>query len=199
MRAGMRLVRGMMALAIAASVVAPASATTLVRESLDELVAGNATIIVGEVLDSRSYWNEDRNFILTDVRVAVSDVLKGNPRDNEITVTIMGGRVGDLTTLIIGGAELIPGSSYVLFLNQEDLPGVKGVATVRDHCQGVFDLAIAADGLRAVSQANRHPLVPDKLGYVDAPGGVEGFPLRAMMQSIREIVERPQGAGREVK
>lgn len=198
MRAGMRLARGVMALAIAAGVVAPASATTLVRASLDELVAGNATVVVGEVLDARSYWNEERNFILTDVRVAVSDVLKGNPRGNEITVTIMGGRVGDLTTLIIGGAELVPGNSYVLFLNQEDLPGIENVTTVRDHCQGVFDLTIARDGLRAVSQANRHPLVPDKLGYVDAPGGVEGFPLRAMMQSIREIVERPQGASREV-
>lgn len=193
------LLRGAVALAIAASVVAPASATTLVRASLGDLVAGNGTIVVGEVVDAYSYWSEDGSFILTDVRVAATDVLKGNLRDKEFTLTIMGGRVGDITTLILGGAELMPGNSYVLFLNEENLPGAKGVRTVRDHCQGVFELTMARDGLRAVSQANRHPLVPDMLGYVDAEGGVEGFPLPAMMNSIRELVDRPQGIRREVQ
>ena len=59
--------------------------------------------------------------------------------------------------------------------------------TVRDLCQGAFDLVIGKDGLRAVSQANRHPLVPDRLGYIDAPGGVEGMPFNAMIQSIRSL------------
>ncbi|HJX29308.1 MAG TPA: hypothetical protein VJ885_15470 [Thermoanaerobaculia bacterium] len=181
----------MMALAIAASIAAPASATTLRRASLDELVAGNGTIVVGEVLGARSYWNAAKNFILTDVRLEVSDVLKGEPKGREITITIMGGRVGDKTTLIIGGPELIPGNSYVLFLNEENLPGVRGVTTVRDLAQGAFDLKIGRDGLRAVSQANGHPLVPDHLGYIDAAGGVEGMPLVAMMRSIREIASKP--------
>jgi hypothetical protein len=184
------LLRGAMALAIAASVVAPAGATTLIRESLDELVAGNRAVVVGEVVDAHSYWNEDHTFILTDVRVAVHEALKGDVAERELTVTIMGGRVGELTTLIVGGPEMIPGNSYVLFLNQENLPGVENALTVRDLCQGVFDVKIGRDGLRAVSQANSHPLVPDRLGYIDAPGGAEGMPLTAMMQSIRETVDR---------
>jgi hypothetical protein len=180
-----------MALAIAASVAAPASATTLRRASLDELVAGNGTIVVGEVLGARSYWNAAKNFILTDVRLEVSDVLKGEPKGKEITITVMGGRVGDKTTLIIGGPQLIPGNSYVLFLNEENLPGVQGATTVRDLAQGAFDLKIGREGLRAVSQANGHPLVPDSLGYIDAAGGVEGMPLVAMMRSVREIASKP--------
>jgi hypothetical protein len=193
------MLRGVMALAIAAGVVAPASATTLVRASLDKLVADNATVVVGDVVDSSSYWNEDGSFILTDVRFAVSETLKGRPSGREITITLMGGRVGDLTTLIVGGAQLIPGRSYVLFLNAENLPGVQGALTVRDHVQGAFDLVLAKDGLRAVSQANSHPLVPDAKGYLDAPGGVEGMPLTAMIQSIHESIERRQGAGPEVQ
>ncbi|HSK75240.1 MAG TPA: hypothetical protein VLQ45_02185 [Thermoanaerobaculia bacterium] len=183
------LMRGAMALAIAASVAAPASATTLVRASLDELVAGNEAVVVGEVVDVESYWNAEHTFILTDVRFSVSEVLKGNQR-GELTVTLMGGRVGDLTTLIIGGPQLFPGNSYVLFLNEESLPGVQAL-TVRDLVQGAFDVVMAKDGLRAVSQANSHPLIADKQGYMDAPGGVEGFPLTAMMTSIREIAARP--------
>jgi hypothetical protein len=184
------LLRGAMALALAAGAVAPASATTLVRESLDDLVAGNRAVVVGEVLDASSYWNEDHTFILTDVRVAVHEALKGDVNGRELTVTIMGGRVGEITTLIVGGPELIPGNSYVLFLNEENLPGAERALTVRDLVQGAFDVKIGREGLRAISQANSHALLPDRSGYIDAPGGVEGMPLNAMMQSIRETVDR---------
>ncbi len=178
---------GVAAVAIAASLAVPANATTLRRMALEELVAANRTVVVGQVVDARSYWNKEKTFILTDVRIAVNDVLKGKLQDQELTVTLMGGRVGELTTLIVGGPELLPGKSYLLFLNEERLPGVKA-QTVRDLCQGAFDLVIGKDGLRAVSQANRHPLIPDNLGYVDAPGGVEGVPFNAMIQSIRGLV-----------
>jgi hypothetical protein len=191
MRAVSSWVRVALAITIAAGIVASAGATTLRRASLEDLVAGNRTVIVGEVRDSHSYWNEERTFILTDVRIAAKDVLKGNPRTRELTVTIMGGRVDDLTTLIVGGAELIPGRSYVLFLNEDDLPGVKAVPTVREHSQGVFEIVRARDGVRAISQAKGHPLVPDALGFVDPPGGEEGLLLDTMIQSIRKMADRP--------
>ena len=191
--------RGIAALAVAMTVAVPASATTLVRASLDDLAKGNGTVVVGEVLDVHSYWNEDGSFILTDVRVSAADYVKGGRRDREFTVTLLGGSVGDLTTLIIGGAQLIPGKSYVMFLNEERLPGVDRALTVRDHCQGVFDLVMTKSGLRAISQANGHPLVPDASGYVDAPGGVEGIPFDAMMRSIRETAVRPRGNSPEVQ
>lgn len=186
-----RWLRGAMAFAIVASVIAPASATTLKRASLDELVAGSRSVVVGEVIDSRSYWNEDHSFILTDVELAVADVAKGERRDN-LTVTIMGGRVGDTTTLIIAGPELIPGKSYVLFLNEENLPGARAL-TVRDLAQGTFEVKLDRKGeLRAVSQANAHALLPDAFGSVKAAGGAEGFPLNSMIGAIRDI-ERHQG------
>jgi hypothetical protein len=192
------LLRGAMALALVASAVAPASATTLIRESLDGLVAGNRAIVVGEVVDASSYWNEDHSFILTDVRVAVHEAIKGNVKDREITVTIMGGRVGEITTLIVGGPELIPGNSYVLFLNEENLPGAERALTVRDLCQGTFDVSIGSGGLRAISQANRQPLLPDARGSFEAEGGAEGFPMSSLIQSIRDMVGR-DAARREVK
>ena len=191
---------GMAAALAVAGVVAfaalPAGATTLMRAGLDDLTAANSTIVVGEVLDVHSYWNADGTFILTDVTIAADEVVKGEASAKELTVTLLGGTVGDITTLIVGGPELIPGSSYVLFLNEENLPGAANVRTVRDLCQGVYDVVLGDGGLRAVSQANRHPLVPDAKGYVDAPGGVEGMPFDAMMQSIREHLDRPQGAPR---
>jgi hypothetical protein len=196
MRPAQKLLRGALALAIAAGAAAPSSATTLLRQSLDDLVAGNGTVVLGEVLDTRSYWNAEGTFILTDVRVAAQEILKGRAKERELTFTILGGTVGDKTVLIVGGPELIRGSSYMLFLDEEDLPGAPGARTVRDHSQGIFDVKIAKDGLRAISQASRHPLVPDARGSSVAPGGKEGLPLASMMQTVRELVDRSR---REVK
>jgi hypothetical protein len=175
-----------------------ADATTLIRAGLDSLVKANRTIVVGEVRDVHSYWNQEGTFILTDVRIQATDVLKGNPRDTDLTITILGGTVGDLTTLIVAGAELIPGKSYVLFLQEDNLPGVRGVRTVRQHAQGVFEVVKARDGVRAISQASRHPLYPDALGFVDPPGGAKGLLLSDMVRSIRQIAGR-QAALQEVR
>jgi hypothetical protein len=188
MREWRNLCHGALMVALAFGVAAQASATTLMRAGLDELTTGNSTIVVGKVLDAHSYWNESGTFILTDVRVAVQDVLKGQVKGGELTLTIMGGTVGDLTSLIVGGAELRPENSYVLFLGERNLPGVKEKAlTVSDHCQGVFDLVLAGEGLKAVSQANRHPLVPDRQGLSEPPGGAEGLALDSMIRSIRNL------------
>jgi hypothetical protein len=185
-----------MALAIAAA-AAPSGATTLVRASLPELVANNRTVVIGEVVDSHSYWNEPHTFMLTDVRIQATEVLKGDPKDTDFTVTLLGGTVDDLTTVIVGGAELVPGKSYVLFLQEDDLPGVHNVRTVREQSQGVFDIVKARDGVRAISQANRLPLHPDALGFVDPPGGAKGLLLNDLIRSVRETAAR-QGNHQEV-
>lgn len=193
-----RLLRGALVLAIAASIVAPAGATTLVRADLDKLAAENATVVLGEVENVHSYWNADGTFILTDVYFKAHEVIKGDlQKRRELKITLMGGTVGDLTTLIIGAPELVPGNTYVLFLNEEDLPGAPSALTVRDLVQGAFDVVMTKDGLRAVSQANGHPLLPDTAGYMDAPGSVEGLDLKSMIHSIRELAVDPQVENRE--
>jgi hypothetical protein len=54
--------------------------TTLIRQGLERLTSDDEGIMVARVLDTRSYWNADHSFILTDVRVRPSRVLKGRPR-----------------------------------------------------------------------------------------------------------------------
>jgi hypothetical protein len=182
-------IRQFFLLTLALWITAPLGATTLVRQDLDALVTSNQRVIVGEVIDAVSYWNEDKTFILTDVRIAPDETIKGKA-EGELIVTLLGGKVGDLTTLIVGGAELVPGRSYVLFLNPEKLPGARQALTLPDHCQGAFEITSKRGGLRAVSQASRHPLAPDRSGRIDAPGGAEGFPLATLLESLRGTVKR---------
>lgn len=174
------------AVALSLCAAGAAEATTLRRVGIRELTAANATIVVGEVVDARSYWNAEHTFVLTDVRVAPSDVLKGAHAGGDVTLTLMGGTVGDRSVLIVGGARLEPGRSYVLFLNDEDLPGAPRVRTVRDHCQGVFDVVTGRDGVtRAVSQAGTTHLAPDDGGERRAPGAAAGLPLSDLVQQVR--------------
>src|SRR5262249_2719600 len=158
--------------AVLAPLPARAHATTLVHRGLEQLTAENDFILQADVLDIHSYWNVGHTFIFTDVHVRPTRVLKGAAAA-DLSFTVMGGTVEGTTILVVGGADLAPGSEYVLFLRQADLPGAPARLTVRDLAQGVFDVR---DG-RAISQAASAGLLPDALGNTDAPGGADGFPL----------------------
>jgi hypothetical protein len=164
----------------------PAGATTLIREGLDKLTAANEVVVYGRVLDIHSHWNADRTMIVTDVRVRAAEVLKGDRQAREITFTMLGGTVGDITTLIIGGPDLVPGSDYILFLNRERLVD-QDVLTVRDLVQGAFEISDLGAGRRVYSQAVTHPLIPDASGIDDPPGGAEGLALDDMLTQVRQL------------
>lgn len=185
------------AIALALGCVASADATTMVRASLEDLTAAHETVVVGEVMGARSYWNAARSLIFTDVRVAPTEVLKGSA-GAEITVTLLGGTVGDRTAMIVAGASLQTGRSYVLFLGRGTLPGAADALTPSYLSQGVFDLAEGTDGVtHAVSQAASHPLVADRFGRTDPAGGPDGLPLHELTQRILDAVR--QGPAEEVQ
>jgi hypothetical protein len=162
-----------------------AGATTLIRQGLDQLTKGSETIVQATILDIHSYWNADHYFILTDLRMRPSRILKGDAAD-DVICTVMGGSVGDVTTLIVGGADLAPGSEYVLFLAHADLPGAANRLTIRDHSQGVFEIV----GGRAFSQAIGEPLLPDEGGMIDVPGGAGGLDLDELIDQVHSYSNR---------
>ena len=188
MRSSPHVARIVLALVLTVLFAIPAGATTLIRQGLDQLTAGNEAVVYGRVLDIHSYWNSDHDMIMTDVRVRASQVLKGDHAAREISFTLLGGTVGDITTLIIGGPDLVPGSEYVLFLNRERLHGERTVLTVRDLVQGAFEVADLGAGRRVYSQALAHGLLPDAAGLSDPVGGAEGLAVDEMLTQIRRLV-----------
>jgi hypothetical protein len=176
-----RVIPCLLSLAAIVSLAAPASATSLVRRGIEDLTRDNETVVQASVLDIHSYWNAAHTFIFTDVHVRASAKFKGAPAD-ELNFTVMGGTVGQTTTLIVGGPDLAPGSDYVLFLSHTDLPGAPWLLTVRDLCQGVF----AVRNGRAFSQAIGEPLLPDAQGIAETPGGADGLPLGTLAQQIHD-------------
>lgn len=185
----MRWLRLVTPLLAVAALAAPAAATTLIRQGLENLVHENGMIVQGKVVDLHSYWNQDHTFILTDVRVRPTTGFKSFRPGNDVSFTILGGMVGETTTLIVGGPVLVPGTEYLLFLNNEDLPGVAQALTVRDLVQGVFEVGIVNGQRRFFSQALGHPLTPDVQGRSDVPGGDAGIEASDMMAQIRKAID----------
>jgi len=187
MRLSPHVTRCALALALTVVTAIPAGATTLIRQGLDKLTAENQSVVHGKVLDIHSYWNADHSMILTDIRVVPSAVLKGDPAAREVTFTMLGGTVGEVTTLIIGGPEFVPGAEYVLFLNREQLRDDLEVLTVRDLSQGAFEIADLGAGRRVYSQALGHPLLVDGEGLSEPPGGREGLTLDEIFTQVRKF------------
>jgi hypothetical protein len=183
------IIRTAVALAMAALFAASAGATTLIREGVDKLTTGHEQVLLGKVVDLHSYWNADQSFLYTDVRVRPSQSLKGRATGNaDVTLTLMGGTVGETTVLIVGGPEFVPGSEYVLFLGRGDLAGTKkNVLTIPSLSQGVFEVVSLGGVRRAVSQAWNQPLLPDDDGEGTPPGGPEGLELDALMSQVRNL------------
>lgn len=176
----------------------PAQASTFRQADVEELTRQNSTVMVGKVVDSFSYWNEDGTAILTDVTVQPESLLKGaKTQQGSTTLTLLGGEVDGLRQVIIGGAELELGESYVIFASQSDLPGAEKVQTLPDHSQGVFEISLGNDGeLRAKSQARNIPLKPGKTGAKSAPGGLDGLDFNQLLQTVTSVVNsQKEGVG----
>lgn len=100
--------------------------------------------------------------------------------------------------MIVGGAELVPGRSYLLFLTPGRLAGGERELTVREHVQGAFDLDEEDGQWVARSQARVHRLVADERGLSNPVGGSDGVPLAQLLDAIRVLDRQPAGR-REVK
>src|ERR1051326_7509290 len=93
-----------LAITLFSSLVTTAHATTLLHRNIEALTDENELVVQGEVLKTQSYWSN--GFILTDVALRLSQVLKGTLQEGDLRFTLIGGRVGETTALVIDGAEL---------------------------------------------------------------------------------------------
>lgn len=112
----------------------PMAATTVRALDIDGLVGTADVIVTGTVLESEAYWTEDGKLILTRHRIVVEETLKG-AGTGEVTVTTVGGTVGDVTLQVSGMAAFRDGERALVFLENSG-----GYSTVVGLAQGKFSL-----------------------------------------------------------
>ena len=94
----------------------------VMQMSADQLTDTAATIVVAQATATHSYWTNPggatwatKGTIVTDVRLAVYEVLKGGAR-RTMTITVPGGTVGKASMPVEDAPRFVPGLTYVVFL-----------------------------------------------------------------------------------
>ncbi len=119
-------------------------------QSLDALARQSTDVVRGDVLSVESFWNDDHTMILTDVRIAVREAFKGGG-PAEISLRMVGGKVGDLQQTIVGSAAFEPDEEVVVFA----APGHGNVLWLVDFAQAKMRVETDMDGGRWVSRPGR--------------------------------------------
>lgn len=92
-------------------------ATTAVMLTDEELITSSRVILTGEVTAVKARWDNENKYIYTNVKVQVSDVLKGQIASDFVVFKQLGGTVGDEATVIYGAPEYKKGQRVLLFLD----------------------------------------------------------------------------------
>ena len=125
---------------------------SLVELGIDQLAGGADSIVTGEVVDKVSYWNDDHTTILTDFTVRVDSSMKQS-LVGEVTVTAVGGVVGDIGLSSSIMVDMEVGEKTVLFLSG-NAGGAYGVVGAK---QG--KMTIDQDGMAVKFNGQKTPLL----------------------------------------
>ncbi len=124
-----------------------ASAATLERLTLEEMIARSTAIVRGRVVAS---WTGTRGSIIyTHYRIQVGERWKGAPAD-QIEVVVPGGVFAGLRQSFSGTPRLAQGGEYVLFL----WTGASGLTHIIGLTQGLFDLQRDSSGALVAARAD---------------------------------------------
>jgi len=151
----------------------------LVPMDLAALCRGAESVVVARVTGQRCVWNEERTFIWTETRLAVSECWKGDA-GREVVVREPGGEIPPVAVLVPVAARYRRGEDVVVFLGRDALGQVRTLGVT----QGRLRLVPAALGGLVVNPSAAPPGVLD--GH--APGR-RPVPLR----KLRDLVSRLAG------
>ena len=96
---------------------APASSTTLVRMSLDQLAEASTEIVRARVVSQETAWNPQHTRIYTYTTFALDQTYKGDPPSFPV-IQQPGGTVGKTRVFVAGTVQFHTQTGYLLFLER---------------------------------------------------------------------------------
>jgi hypothetical protein len=87
----------------------------VVQKSISEMAESADLVVEGEVEGKLCRWDESNRYIITEVFVDVTKLLKG-VSSGRITVRVLGGEVGDTGLMVPGAPNFAVGEEVLLFL-----------------------------------------------------------------------------------
>jgi len=87
----------------------------------EKLTRASDVIITGDVINSKSFWSTDKKFIYTLATIAIREIIKGRPLQNNLTIVLEGGEVDGIGLKVSDVAQLNRGETVLLFLSPEKI------------------------------------------------------------------------------
>lgn len=168
-------------------------ATIILPVSLEYMTTFSETIVVGYVKSTRSYWKDQ--MIMTDIVIDIQRIIKQfrNEAPSELTLTLPGGTVEDITYVVDGVPEFFVGNKMMLFVNRTKTGGAYYVPFGLEY--GVF--TVIADKMQQQEYVNgaffdyetridpkTHTLLPSP----SEPQTPEARELSAFINRIQDVV-----------
>jgi len=88
----------------------------VIKRSVEEMTHDSKTILYGQCTNIESSWDNKQERIYTEIRVQAAEYLKG-AKGSEITITIPGGRVGNIMYVVSDMPAFAEGEEFVAFLS----------------------------------------------------------------------------------
>jgi hypothetical protein len=104
-------------LALLLALAAPASASTFLATSVEEVTRSSDAVVRGAVVATAARETRDRR-IVTDVEIEVASAWKGDT-GRRLKVTVPGGSLGEIALRVEGGATFRKGEEVVVFVARE--------------------------------------------------------------------------------
>lgn len=171
-------------------VCAAATATTLAHMSVADMTHASSLILRARCLGNSTRW--DAAEIWTFTSFAPLDVWKGSARSS-ITVRLLGGKSGSVTSNVSGVPRFRAGEEVVLFLQ----PATHGDFSVVSWAQGTFRVVRAPGSVtEIVSQDSAALDTFDPATRQFKPSGIRGLPLDVLRSQVSSALRGELGAKR---
>ena len=87
-------------------------------QNLNKLTASSEIILVGNVKETESHWNENKTSIVTKVSIQPTEFLKGGDTGSELVFTVPGGEIDNIGELYSHMPRFAKEEEVVLFMKQ---------------------------------------------------------------------------------
>ena len=118
-------------------------ATIMKELTLKELCTISSDIVIVEVVKKQSYLNENENRMHTRIDLKIVDKLKGQfEKNDQIGLTVYGGSINGITTVVVGAPVFTTGEKSILFLSERNSNTTGQNYSVVGMGQGKFDIVL---------------------------------------------------------
>jgi hypothetical protein len=176
--------------AVQASAALTASATTLERMSVAKMTQAAQLVVRAQCVVNSTAW--DGGEIWTFTSFAVEDSWKGAPNGaaQQVTVRLLGGSVGNLTSTVSGVPRFRPGEEVILFLQNT----ARGDYSIVSWVQGTFRIhKDARSGAEIAVQDTEAFDTYDPLTRQFDAEGIRNLPVGALRLRVQSALAAQSG------